>query len=179
MIATLAVLGAGTAWVGVTLLAVAEAARGVALGLAVIAAGLALAAGAAGEPPPAVFAFAAGGLAAAALRLRDGEPGWALLPPGSTPRLIGGILVLIAAALVARGGLATPAGAQQLGAMVVAVIAAGRVLSTGRRWAALGAASALALGLGALGGPVAVVTGALVAAGLGAMDGREPAEAGG
>lgn len=176
-----ALAGAAMAWLGVTLLAVSEGRRGVALGLVLAAAGLGAAAGAAGQPPLAAVALLLGGLVAAVLRLRGGGgPGWDLLPPGSTPRLMASLLALVAAGLVAGFGLGSPAAAARVGALVVAALAGARILTTERRWAALGAGSALALGLGALGGVAGLAAGAAVAAGLGAIDGAErPVEAGG
>jgi len=173
-----AIVGAAAAWVGVTLLAVADARRGLALGLLVVTAGLVLASAAAAQPPLAVAALGAGGAAAAALRLRSGRPGWGLLPPGSTPRLVGSIAVVIGAALVAGSQLGSPPGAARLAALAVAGLAAGRVLTVEHRWAALGSASALALGLGALGGAVPLLTAGVVAAGLGTIDARDAAEVG-
>jgi hypothetical protein len=174
----IAVAGAALAWLGVTLVSVAEGRRGVALGLAVAAGGLAGAAAAAGQPPLGATALLAGGLVAAALRLRGGGPGWNLLPPGSTPRLMASLVALVGAALVAGSETASPSGAVRIAGLVAAALAVARILTTGRRWAALGAGSALALGLGSLGGLTGLVAGAAVAAALGAVDGAETAEAG-
>jgi hypothetical protein len=171
-------VGAALAWIGVTVLAVSEARRGSALGLCLVSAGLALSAEAAGHPPLDVAVLAAGGLAAAGLRLRGGPPGWGLLPAGSTPRVVGAIVVLVGAGLVGGSTLASPGAGARLAALVVAVLATGRVLTADGTWAALGAGSALALGLGALGGPSALVAGALVAAGVVAIDRPRPARAG-
>src|SRR5215472_6702567 len=159
------------AWIGATLLLVADGRRGLALGLVVLTAGLAVASAAGGQAPIGVAVLAAGGVAAAALRLRGGRPGWGLLPPGSTPRLVGAIVGVIGATLVAGFGLASPEGAARLAALVVAALAAGRILTVEGRWGAVGGASALALGLGALGGLAALVAAGLVAAGLGTIDG--------
>jgi len=175
----IAVAGAALAWLGVTLLAVAEGRRGLALGLATAAGGLATAAAAAGQPPLGVTALLAGGLAAAVLRLRSGGRGWNILPPGSTPRLMAALVAVLGAGLVASSEIASPAGAARVAGLVVAALALARILTTERRWAALGAGSALALGLGTLGGATGLVAGAAVAAGLGAIDGAEAAEAGG
>ncbi|HEY7200179.1 MAG TPA: hypothetical protein VIC57_08210 [Candidatus Dormibacteraeota bacterium] len=179
MTEAIAVVGAALAWLGVTLLAVAEGRRGLALGLVMAAAGLATAAAAAGQSAAGVTALVAGGLLAAALRLRSGGPGWNILPPGSTPRLMAALIAVLGAGLVASSEIASPGGAARVAALVVAALAIARILTTDRRWAALGAGSALALGLGTLGGTIALVTGAAVAVGLGAIDGAEPAEAGG
>jgi hypothetical protein len=175
---TVAVAGAALAWLGITLLTVADGRRGLALGIAVASAGLAVASAAAGAPGAGVVALLAGGLVAALLRLRGGPPGWGVLPPGSTPRLVAALVVLIGAALAAGSQLGSPAGAARLAALVVSVLAAGRILAGERPWAVLGAGSALAVGLGALGGLPALVAGAVVAAGLGTIDGAERAVAG-
>jgi hypothetical protein len=173
------VAGAVLAWLGASLLTVAEARWGVALGLSTAAAGLALAAGGAGEAPAGVAALVAGGLVAAALRLRGGAPGWNVLPPGSTPRLVTAIVVLIGAVLVAGSGLGSAAAAARLSGLVVAVLAGLRLMTVDGRWSAVAAGSALALGLGALGGPTGMVVGAAVAAGLGAMEVVERGESAG
>lgn len=164
-----AVAGAALAWLGIALLTVADGRRGLALGLVAATAGLVLAAGAAGQAPVGVVALAVGGAGSAALRLRGGTPGWGVLPAGSTPRLVTAIATLIVAALAFGSGLGTPPGAARLGALVVALLAGVRILTVDRRWALLGGASALALGLGSLGGATALVAGAAVAAGLGAI----------
>jgi len=170
-----AAAGAGLAWLGATLLAISEGRRGLALGLSLAAVGLAIATGAAGQAPLGALALVAGGLAGAVMRMRGGPPGWGVLAPGSTPRLVGAVLVLLAVAFAGGSTLGSPAGAARIAALVVAVLAAGRILTTGRSWSALGAGSALTLGLGALGGPGGLLAGAAVAAGLGAIDGADPA----
>jgi hypothetical protein len=166
----------GLAWLGAALLLVGDGRRGLALGLVLLTAGLAGASAAGGQAPLGVAVLALGGVAAAALRLRGGRAGWGLLPPGSTPRLVGAIVGVIAATLVAGFGLGTAEGAARLAALVVAALAAGRILTVEDRWAALGGASALALGLGALGGTAALVAAGIVAAGLGVIDVDGPVE---
>jgi hypothetical protein len=175
MTEALALLGAFTAWIGVTLVTVADGRRGVALGLLVTTAGLVLTGEVAGQTPLAVAVLGAGGCAAAALRLRSGVPGWRVLPPGSTPRLMAGIVVLAVAAVAAVSARADPEWLARLAAVVVTVLAGGRVLSVDQRGLALGGASAAALGLGALGDAPALVAAGVVAAGLGAIGAGEPA----
>jgi hypothetical protein len=172
-----AVAGAVLACLGAALLMIAEGRRGLALGVALIAAGLAAAAAVSGQPAPGVAALLAGGLAGAVLRLRGGQPGWGVLPPGSTPRLVALLVALIGTGLVAGSGLGSPAGVARLAALVVAVLAGGRILASDRRWIVLAAGSALAIGLGALGGAPSLIAGGVAAAGLGAIDGAEPARA--
>lgn len=178
MTEAVAAAGAAMACLGVTLLTIADGRRGLALALALATAGLSVAAAAAGQPPPGVTALLGGGLLGAVLRLRGGQPGWGVLPPGSTPRLVAALVVLIAAALAAGSGLDSPAGTARLAALVVAVLAGGRILAVDRRSVALAAASAVAVGLGALGGLPALIAGGVAAAGLGAIDGAEAVEDG-
>jgi hypothetical protein len=172
----LAVAGALLAWLGSSLLTLSDGRRGAALGLAAAGAGLAVAAAAGGRDPLGAAALAAGGACGAVGRLRGAPASWGVLTTGSTPRLIATVVVVLAAAVVAGSAAGTPAGAARLGALVVAVLAAGRILTVGRRWAALAAGSALALGLGALGDTTALVTGGLVAAVVGLIDGAGLAE---
>src|SRR5439155_1057624 len=84
---SLALVAASGAWPAVTLagpLLVAAARGGLTLGLAGTALGLGLAKNADWT----VWLLAGAGLLAAALRARDGDPGWGILPQGSTPRVI-------------------------------------------------------------------------------------------
>lgn len=169
----LAAAGAVVAWAGATTLCLADGRRGLAAGLVLAALGLALALATSGSDPLAAAAVGAGGLCSAAMRLRDGEPGWGMMPPGSTPRLVGSVVVLIAVGLIGGSGPGDPAATARLGALAVALVAAGRLLTVSWRWAALGAGAALALGLGALGDTPGMLAGALVAVGLGLMGGVE------
>ncbi len=173
----MAAAGAVVAWLGATILTVSDARGGAALGLVVAGTGLAVASAAVGRSPMAAAAVAAAGACAGAARLRGGEPGWGLLPPGSTPRLIGSVVTLIVAGLVAGSGSGTPSAAARLGGLLVCALAAGRMLTTRWRWSSLAAGSALALGLGSLGEAPALLAGAAVAAGLGVIDGAERAQA--
>jgi hypothetical protein len=173
----LAVAAAAVAWLGAALLVLSEGRRAAALALVAIGIGLATGAAAAGVDARAAGLLAAGAALAAVGRLRGGAAGWALLPPGSTPRLIASLAVPVAGALVAGSGLGGPAGLARLGALVVAVLAAGRALTVGGRWPVLAAGSALALGLGALGETQGLVAGGAVAALLGLADGAELAGA--
>jgi hypothetical protein len=170
-----ALAAALVAWAGVTLVLVADGRRGLALGLLLTTAGLAVAVADLGQPAYAAAALAAGGLVAAVLRLRDGRPGWRILPPGSTPRLMAAIVVFAFGSVAVISTEADARWIVRLAAFAVAALAGGRVVTRDHRGLALGAASAVALGLGALGGATAIVAGALVAAVLGAIGGEEPA----
>lgn len=173
----LAGAGAGLAWLGATLLALSDGRRGMALSVAVTATGLAAGIAAAGAAPAAVVVLLAGGACAAAACLRGPAPAWGLLPPGSTPRLIGSIVVLMAALALGGSSLSGPAGLARLGGLVVIVLAAGRLLTAGGRWPVLAAGSALALGLGSLGGTAALGAGAVAAVALALVGANEPARA--
>lgn len=177
MTAALAVAGAALAWLGAALLLLSDDRRGLALGLAVAGAGLALATAAAGQDRLAAAALAVGGVGSGALHLGRGTHGWGLMRPGATPRVIGSVVALILTVLIAGAGVHELAGVARLGGLVVAAMAAGRLLTVTGRWGALGAGSALALGLGALdSGPTLFLAGT-VAVALGLIDLAGPAEA--
>jgi hypothetical protein len=135
------------AWLGASLVVLADARRGLALGIALAAAGLStLAWMAAG--PPAAAAVAAGGLVAAGGRLRAGEPGWAIMPAGSTPRTV----LCVATALVALWlalVITTGSGAGlRFAAVVCLVLAAARILWSDDGVVELTAVGVLALVVG-------------------------------
>jgi len=92
----LAAIAGLVAWLGASLIVLADGRRGLALGMVLAATGLAVL-GWMSAGPFAAAAIAAGGLGAAAGRLRAGPPGWQVMPPGSTPRL----LLCLATGLVA------------------------------------------------------------------------------
>jgi hypothetical protein len=176
---SLAGAGAAFAWLGAALLVLNHGRRGLALGLLVATAGLGLVGYGSGRPQVAAC-LVAGGVLAAGLRLRDGDPGWGLIPSGSTPRLVLCLLALVAVALIGttlQGS--TPA---LVAALAVTALAAGRALTADRPSVALAAASALALGLGVAGTQALALTvaiaGAAVAVAIGlisAEPGSEPA----
>jgi hypothetical protein len=154
------------AWVAMSVLVLSEGRFGLAAGLA--GAALGLAGALAGAPFPALVLGAAG-VVAGALRARDGQPGWGVLPPGSTPRVI---LCVVAGAGCAwvGGGLLTGAQAPARAAVVaLTVMAAARLLTTHRRAAALTSGAALALATGALGAIVSGQSAPLPAAAGGAV----------
>lgn len=178
----LAAAAAVAAWLGASMVVLAEGRRGMAAGLAL--AGVGLAATLIDEPYGAA-AVAAAGILAAVLRLRDGPPGWSVVPPGTTPRLILCIVVGAVGAFAATTQLLGPGPAPaRVGVVLAGAMAAARLLSTGRRAAALAAAALLGLAVAALellvnGAGADVVTGAacLAAVGLGAIPAQEEAAA--
>ncbi|HEX4215087.1 MAG TPA: hypothetical protein VIA06_17340 [Candidatus Dormibacteraeota bacterium] len=164
--AALAPAAFAISWLGGAILLLSHARRGVVLGLVLLTAGLALGAHAAGRDQVAL-ALVAGGAVTAALRMRDGLPGWGLLPAGSTPRLVMSLLVLILGLLMGATVKGTTLPVQE--ALVVVALGAGRLLSAGHRAVALAGAAAVALALASLGGEVTAIAGAAVAAVLGTL----------
>jgi hypothetical protein len=165
------------AWLGAAIVVVSEGRRGFALGLALAGIGLAGVSLAAGHSPSAA-ALAAGGVLAAGLRLRDGDPGWGVMPPGSTPRVILSIVVLALAAFVSVSLVGGRMPWLELAALACAGLGGGRLFGAPRRAPALAAAALMALGIGATSDFAAAATGAAVAAALGAIPGSGPAPAG-
>jgi len=143
----LAVAAVVVAWLGGAFLVLSDARRGVALGVALYAAGLAVTLY---STPPAALALGLAGLAAAALRLRDGAPHWGTLPPGSTPRLLLCVVSGVLAGFVGASILAGPGAAPvRIVILIGGAMGAARLLSTLRREAALASTSALTLAVGA------------------------------
>jgi hypothetical protein len=166
-----AAVGAGVAWFGAALLVLADGRRGLCVGLIVTALGVgavALASNQAVVATVLVAGAAIGGL----LRLRDGQLGWGLLAPGSTPRLVLSILTLFGVLVVVetiQGS--TPA---LFATLAVCVLAVTRLTSTQRRSGALGAAALLALGLAPLGGPPAAMVAAIAIVAHGVVPAEAP-----
>jgi hypothetical protein len=160
------------AWLGASLIVLADGRRGLALAIAVAAAGIAVLA-LQGPGPIAASAIAVGGAAAAARRLWSGPAGWEIMPPGSTPRLLLCIAVPLVALWVALSITAGPGQALRFTVLSVATLTAARVLWNDDPSVLVSATAVLALavaagtGLGASstdGWPY--VAGALVAAAI-------------
>ncbi len=166
-------------WLGGAILVLADARRGLALGLAVTAAGLAGLAFAAGQNLAAA-ALLAGGVGGAAFRWRGGPDGWGLMQPGSTPRII---LTIVTALLALYIGVSVASGEGaplRFAALATIGLTASRLLQGADRAVSLTAASglALALGLGSTLAPSssfsACVVAAVIAAGASLLPSAEP-----
>jgi len=136
------------AWLGVSLVVLSDARRGLALGTLLAAVGLAwVALPEAG--PAGALALGAGGAVAAVKRFTAGPAGWGILPPGSTPRLIlcvaGGLLALWVGVAVMTGEGA----AFRFAVMSVVGLAGARALSSAGTSVAQTAFAALALAVAA------------------------------
>ena len=136
------------AWLGVSLVVLSDARRGLALGMLLAAAGLAgVALPEAG--PAGAIALVAGGAVAAARRFSAGPGGWGIMPPGSTPRLVlcvvGGLLALWVGLAVMTGEGA----ALRFAVMSVAGLAGARALSSADTSVAQTAFAVLALAVAA------------------------------
>ena len=136
------------AWAGAATIVLSDGRRGLALGLALIAGGLAAVAWGSGDWLGGSLLLA-GGAASAVLRLRSGRPGWGFMPPGSTPRLIlasvGGLVALWIAASVTTGADAP----LRFASLVVIGMMGARALEGKDSAASLTSAAGLALALGA------------------------------
>lgn len=161
------------AWLGMSIVVLADGRRGLALGAALASAGLALVA-LQGVGLIDAGALALGGAVMVARRLNNGPGGWQLMPPGSTPRLV----LCIAAGLVALWiafSVTTGAGAAlRFAVMPVVGLSGARVLSSHEPAVLLTAVGLLALAVAAIAGmgetapdPWPYFAAALVAAGSG------------
>ena len=159
----LAPAAVGLTWLGGAVLLNSDARRGLALGLLIAGAGLGASQWAAGQPAAAV-ASTVGGVLAAALRLRDGETGWRLVPAGATPRVVLSLVTLVVLLLIFTSLKAsTPL---LVASVAAAVLAAARLLTAETRPVAMSGAAALALALAGTGGAGVATAAAVVAVGL-------------
>jgi hypothetical protein len=178
VIGALAVAAAAVGGLGGAMLVLAEGRRALATGLLLVAAGLVAELN---GLPAGQAAVGVAGLGAAALRLRSGRPGWDMIPPGSTPRVLLTFVTAIVGAFVAGSMLQRPGTIPMRAALVViGTLAAARLLSTQRRDAALAAGAALCLVLAALAAASAVTAfplGVVLAAGAALLIAGLPGEA--
>jgi hypothetical protein len=165
------VAAAFAAWLGAAMIVLSEGRRALAVALGLVGAALAGLAWATVGWPAAV-ALLAGGLAAAALRLRTGAPGWQVMPPRSTPRFILAVVAGILALWVAVSVMTGPGAPLRFAALAVIGLMTARVLTSDAPEVILTAIAALALavaaasGLAPAAGLATFVAAALIAAGI-------------
>lgn len=140
------VAAALAAWAGAAVIVLADGRRGLAFGIALVAAGFAALAWLEGDWFGGA-ALLAGGVICAIQLLRTGRQGWDLMPQGSTSRLIlavaGGVLSLWVAASVTTG-----AGAPlRFASVAVLGLMAARLLQGQRAVQVLTASAGLAIAL--------------------------------
>ena len=160
------------AWLGAALVVLADARRGLALGLAFVTIGFAvLAWGTPGQPVGAV-AITAGGLTGAFRCWTASPAAWGLMPAGSTPRLVLCIAAGLLALWISASVTAKPGAPLLFAVLVVLGLMAARVLAgrdavvdrTAIACFALALASSPAFASTIPTGPVPYVIGALIAA---------------
>lgn len=168
----LEVAAALIAWLGASLVVLADGRRGLALGLAVLTISLAVLVWPTGMAAGAV-AVAAGGLIASWLCWRSRPATWGIMPEGSTPRLVlciaSGLLSLWVAASVTTGTGAPLRFAVLvvLGLMGSRILASREIAVVTAGIACFALTLAAAAGLAATSpGPVPDIIGGLVAAGV-------------
>ena len=160
------------AWLGVSIVVLADGRRGLAVGLAMAAVALGAIVWQDGDGAAALIVLG-GGAAGAALRYQAGPGGWVVMPHGSTARLImcvaGGLVALWFAASVTIG----PEGATRFAVLSVIGLSGARIVSSREpssvttAVATLALAAAVATHMGAEpAGPVPYVAAALAAAGV-------------
>jgi len=166
-------IAAFVAWLGAALLVLSDARRGLALGIALAASGIAIVVWSTSGPIEAAL-IAIGGAVAATRRLMIGNDAWGVMPPGSTPRLIlciaGGLLALWIGLGVTGGHSA----ALRFTVLVTLGLAGARVLSSDDAPAQLSSLAVMALAVAAAAGlsseapgPWPYAAAALIAAGSG------------
>ena len=135
------------AWLGASLVVVADGRRGLAMGTAFVAFAVAvLAYGTLGWS--AAVLLAAGGAIAAVRRNTVGPPGWSILPAGSTPRLVLCVAAGLVAFWLAAGVMTGPGAPLRFAVIVVTGLAAARVYGSTQPPILLTATALLALAIG-------------------------------
>lgn len=168
------------AWLGASLVVLADGRRGLALGTILAAAGIAvLALQSAG--PIASGAIAVGGAIAAGRRLASGPEGWEIMPPGSTARLVLCIADGLVALWIAISITSGPGAALRFTVLSVVVLAGARALWSEDAAVLLTATGLLALAAGAATGVTTAspsawpyVTAGLIAAAIVWLPARTP-----
>ncbi|GAC1644176.1 MAG: hypothetical protein NVS9B11_14320 [Candidatus Dormibacteraceae bacterium] len=144
-------VAAGIAWLGASVLVLADGRRGLALGLALVAAGFSVIALTSGLPAGAAAVATGGGIAAWQC-WRSPSARWKIMPPGSTPRLVlcigSGLFGLWVAAALMIG----PGAGMRFAVLVVLGLMGARVLASSELHAVLAGIAGLALALGASAG---------------------------
>lgn len=160
------------AWFGASVIVLADGRRGVALGLALTAAGLAFLAWPSAGVGAAIV-IAAGGLLGAVVRNRSGPAGWVIMPAGSTPRLILCVAAALVSLWIAASVTSGDGAALRFAVLCVVVQMGGRLFTTRDPSITLAAVAALALAVAdtvAIGpnssGVAPFIVAALVAAGV-------------
>lgn len=144
-------VAAFVAWAGAAVIVLSDARRGLATGMALAGIGLALASLPRAGSAAAVL-LAVGAAAAAARRYVTGPPGWRVMPPGSTPRLVLSVATGLVALWVGTQVMSGPGGALRFAALACLALCGGRVLTTDDPSVAQSAVAALALAIAAAAG---------------------------
>jgi hypothetical protein len=158
------------AWLGASLIVLADARRGLALGLGLLSLSLAVLSWPAGMVAGS-GAIVVGGLIAAVQCWRSGPAGWGIMPAGSTPRLIlcvaSGLLAFWLAASLTTG----PDASLRFAALVVPGLMGARILMSRDVTVALAGIAAMAMALGTASGlaaespgPIPAMVAGLIAA---------------
>ena len=139
-----AAVAALLAWLGVSLVVVADGRRGLAVGMGLATVGLSfLTWQTAGFIE--AMAILLGGSAATAQRLRAGRAGWDIMPAGSTPRLILCVAAALLAWWIAASVTTGPGATLRFAALTAIGLAGARILSTDDPAALITALAALSL----------------------------------
>ena len=157
-------------WLGAAVIVLADSRRGLAAGLAILAAAVGAIAWSQGELGGAILLLA-GGVLGSALRFTIGPDGWGLMQPGSTPRLLFTVIVPLVALWVALAATSSGSPGFRFAVLAVLVLLGGRLLEAAEPAVMLTAIAgvALVLGIVAGGGVVSYAVAALVTAGVSAM----------
>ncbi|HKB34777.1 MAG TPA: hypothetical protein VKF16_13020 [Candidatus Dormibacteraeota bacterium] len=160
------------AWVAASLIVLADARRGLALGLGLLSISLAVLTWPAGMVIGS-GAIVVGGLIAAVQCWRSGPAGWGIMPAGSTPRLILCVASALLAFWLAASVTTGPDASLRFAALVVPALMGARILMSRDVTVALAGIAAMAMALGTASGldaesagPIPAIVAGLIAAGV-------------
>lgn len=139
------------AWAGACAIVLSDARRGLAVGTALAAVGLALASIPGGGWVGAAI-LAAGGAAAASRRYLTGPAGWRVMPPGSTPRLVLSVAAGIIGLWVGVSVMSGSGGGLRFAVLSVLGLAGGRLLTSDDPCVAQTSVAVIALAVAAAAG---------------------------
>ena len=142
--AVVAAIAALCAWLGASLIVLADGSRGLAAGVGFATVGLAVIAWQSTGFVPAL-AILVGGALLALQHQRSDDRTWGIMPAGSTPRLILCVATGLVALWVAASVTLGPGVAQRFAVLVVVGLTAGRILTSQQIQVVIAASAVLAL----------------------------------
>jgi hypothetical protein len=140
------VVAAVAAWLGASVIVLADGRRGLALGLGLATVGISIIAWQSAGFVEGAVLFA-GGAIATVVRLRSGREGWRIMPAGSTPRLVLCVASVFLAWWIAAAVTSGSGAALRFAVLTTLGLSGARVISSDDPAALMTSVAALAIGV--------------------------------